>query len=790
MRAVVTALLVALFVALQPAEALGWTAFRNPGDPVLHYRADSGESNAVTISLAADTYTITDLGPNAAAVTTISPPCTRIDDQTVTCPAPGITQLEILTIDMNDSAVVDANTPAVMEGGDGNDTITGGGGNDFIRGDAITGGQGHDRVAGGAGNDVLVGKSDTADDAGNELDGGPDDDELWGAGGPDSLAGGGGSDQLRGFGGDDTGDGGDGRDFVAAGDGNDSFDGGAGDDELGIGRVQLLVVPEWGDDRFNGGAGDDVIQPGPGPLGERTDNDVLRGGAGRDVVTYSQRLVDLAISLDGQSNDGAAGERDDVGPDFERLEGGGSDDRIAGSAGPDEIDGGQGADVIAGSEGADTLDGGASDAESDTLHGDGGPDLLRGNAGDDELNGGAGTDDLQGGEGDDSLEGGDDADGMTGGPGIDGLLGGAGNDRLLGESADDTLRGDSGNDEVLGGDGNDVLTGGQDDDLLGGGPDTDTADYGIAARALTVTLDGAANDGEPGERDNVQFDVENVVGGGLEDTLFGSAGPNLLNGRAGEDYLDGAGGAGDDLIGGSAIDVVRTRDGQRDAARCGRGKDLAIVDRADRVTGSCERQDDGIGNVPELGREVVVRPVRGANQFGLPAMRRTVPLQDRINLPVGTEFDSRTGAVRIVSAGRRGAGGRASAAARRRSAGVFSGGRFTVRQRRSGEAATELRLTGGDFSQCRSATVRRSAAAAQLPRRIVRRLNTRARGRHRVAGNHSAGTTRGTVFSVIDRCDGTLTRVRRGAVVVRDFRLRRTVVVRAGERYLARAPGG
>jgi hypothetical protein len=38
-----------------------------------------------------------------------------------------------------------------------------------------------------------------------------------------------------------------------------------------------------------------------------------------------------------------------------------------------------------------------------------------------------------------------------------------------------------------------------------------------------------------------------------------------------------------------------------------------------------------------------------------------------------------------------------------------------------------------------------------------------------------------------DRCDGTLTRVRRGTVVVRDFRRRKSIVVHAGHSYLARA---
>jgi hypothetical protein len=40
----------------------------------------------------------------------------------------------------------------------------------------------------------------------------------------------------------------------------------------------------------------------------------------------------------------------------------------------------------------------------------------------------------------------------------------------------------------------------------------------------------------------------------------------------------------------------------------------------------------------------------------------------------------------------------------------------------------------------------------------------------------------------VDRCDGTLTKVKRGKVAVRDFRRKRTIVVAAGKSYLARAP--
>jgi hypothetical protein len=70
---------------------------------------------------------------------------------------------------------------------------------------------------------------------------------------------------------------------------------------------------------------------------------------------------------------------------------------------------------------------------------------------------------------------------------------------------------------------------------------------------------------------------------------------------------------------------------------------------------------------------------------------------------------------------------------------------------------------------------------------VIRRLRGNTRGRFRTRGRHSAATVRGTIWTVEDRCDGTLTKVRRGRVAVRDFRLRKTIVVRAGKSYLARA---
>ena len=188
----------------------------------------------------------------------------------------------------------------------------------------------------------------------------------------------------------------------------------------------------------------------------------------------------------------------------------------------------------------------------------------------------------------------------------------------------------------------------------------------------------------------------------------------------------------------------------------------------------------------ELGREVVVRPVRGSNQFGLPAMHRTVPLKDRINVPVGTTLDSRRGAVRIVADETTASATAAQRAATPRATAVFSGGRFSVSQPRSRRAVTELRLQGGNFRRCGQRA--RAGAVAVPGANPIRRLRGSGRGNYRTRGRRSSATVRGTEWEVVDRCDGTLTEVFRGEVEVFDFGRKRTITLRAGQRYLARAP--
>ena len=97
-------------------------------------------------------------------------------------------------------------------------------------------------------------------------------------------------------------------------------------------------------------------------------------------VSYQARTVSLTVTIDGASNDGAAGENDDVQLSTENVIGGQADDSITGS----DLDNG-----LFGSDGDDTLRGGLG---NDSLSGNSDDDLLIGNAGDDFGFGNAGND--------------------------------------------------------------------------------------------------------------------------------------------------------------------------------------------------------------------------------------------------------------------------------------------------------------------------------------------------------------------------------------------------------------
>ena len=93
------------------------------------------------------------------------------------------------------------------------------------------------------------------------------------------------------------------------------------------------------------------------------------------------------------------------------------------------------------------------------------------------------------------------------------LIGTAAADTLSGTARDDSLYGREGDDRLNGGAGIDSVDGGAGaDDIRGGSGSDDAVSYG-ASNGVTVTLDDRANDGAPGERDNVHRDIEDLYGG-------------------------------------------------------------------------------------------------------------------------------------------------------------------------------------------------------------------------------------------------------------------------------------
>jgi hypothetical protein len=98
----------------------------------------------------------------------------------------------------------------------------------------------------------------------------------------------------------------------------------------------------------------------------------------------------------------------------------------------------------------------------------------------------------------------------------------------------------------------------------------------------------------------------------------------------------------------------------------------------------------------------------------------------------------------------------------------------------------EVRLTGGDFSSCPKSTKKNGFRTLSAQKPPPRSLWGHGKGTYRTKGRYSSATVSGTSWLVEDLCTGTLTIVRQGKVVVKDFATGKIVVVTTGHRYLAR----
>lgn len=322
--------------------------------------------------------------------------------------------------------------------GDGNDTVVGTSGPDWIAvgggDDSVDGKKARDTVFGGAGNDSLKGG-----DGADVLFGGSGLDRLSGGGNHDSLLGGDGSDTLIGGRGMDTLAGHAGKDSLVGGGGADQISGGPDDDTLSGGSDNDRLDGDGGHDLAFGSSGADAMFGGDG-------HDTMTGGGGRDTLAG------------GEGNDQLSG-----GDDIDTLRGEAGDDSLGGGAGNDSLNGGKGGDSLRGGQGNDLLDGGDGNdtvrggAGNDRAFGRDGDDIITLDDGDDTAIGGAGADVIRLDDGNNQAVGGDGNDTILGGDGNDVIDGGDGADRIEGRRGVDVLVGGHGRDTLLGGDGADLL---------------------------------------------------------------------------------------------------------------------------------------------------------------------------------------------------------------------------------------------------------------------------------------------------------------------------------------------
>jgi Ca2+-binding RTX toxin-like protein len=466
--------------------------------------------------------------------------------------------VDILRGSANDDSLSGNSLTNLIIGNGGNDRLWGGGGGaDLLYGDAGPGGS----INGAPGNDMLI-----ADGTGEQLHGGaggydtvsyerfstgivaqlgtgatpgygPGGDEifpeitgLWGGDGNDILrdSNDGRPEYLRGRGGDDTFEPGANSGVITIqGDGGNntvSYAGWGG----GVG-VYASLLNNLGSDQFTnvqtivGTQYDDTLEAdyGSGTVIGMGGNDTLYGLSSTnhlygDAPPYG--ILDVPGTVVSGTDDRA---------DYSNASSG-VNVTIGAQVGSD-------VDVLIGSPGNDTLNG---DGNDNWIYGSGGSDTINGNGGNDHLFGDAdptGPDQV-------ALVGTEGSDTIHGGPGYDELIGGGGNDFLYGDADGDTLYWDQGS------------------DLLDGGTGNDTIDYSAAPEAVTITLDGVANDGPPGDNDNViagaPGDTDTLKGTNGDDWMTGSPGAEHFIGLGGADHFTGDGGA-DIFEGDGGIDEVR-----------------------------------------------------------------------------------------------------------------------------------------------------------------------------------------------------------------------------------------
>jgi hypothetical protein len=196
-------------------------------------------------------------------------------------------------------------------------------------------------------------------------------------------------------------------------------------------------------------------------------------------------------------------------------------------------------------------------------------------------------------------------------------------------------------------------------------------------------------------------------------------------------------------------------------------------------------------NVQVVSGQVLIKPPgSGRARAGAPA-KGFVALTGPRQVPVGSQLDTSKGRVALTSA--------ADTGGAKTQTSDFYKGVFQVKQSVPKKKPTKPKALITDLvlkgeiarSQCAPLKGARSATDAAKkkkgPKSVLGKLWGSGKGKFRTDGKYSAATVRGTIWLVEDRCEGTFTKVTRGTVQVRDLKRKKTITVKAGHSYLARA---
>jgi hypothetical protein len=179
---------------------------------------------------------------------------------------------------------------------------------------------------------------------------------------------------------------------------------------------------------------------------------------------------------------------------------------------------------------------------------------------------------------------------------------------------------------------------------------------------------------------------------------------------------------------------------------------------------------------PIPNQTVNTQAVEGTVLVKLPGETEFTPLEGKSQIPVGSQLDTTNGKVEIESASDFSGGTRI---------GQFYGGIFTVTQNdKGGGLITHMQLVPrvGCGKPKSSAGVHASGKKGSGNGM----WGSEKGGGHSTGGKKGSGSARGTIWFVGDRCDGTtLAKVTEGKVKFRDFERKKTVTLKAGDRYVA-----